>query len=95
MVLFNLILTVYMLTSYSRSVLPGLPNNLQHPFAWAATIHAIIGSITITFGVCLLLHMYKILPVRWRVSWWENLMLALYWITGVLGMLTYSIWYLH
>ena len=63
---------------------------------WLTWLHAAIGSLTVAAGVWLILQMNDILPARWHVSWWKNLMRATligYWIVALLGFTTYYLWY--
>jgi uncharacterized membrane protein YozB (DUF420 family) len=99
MVLFNLVLTIFiMVTAYVEHIVPGLPGNLPTAAGLVATIHGVIGLVAIGCGVYLLLHMNRLIPVRWRVRWWRNLMritIALYWIAGGLGVAVYYVWYMR
>lgn len=63
---------------------------------WLTWLHASIGSLTVAAGLWLILQMNDILPSRWHVSWWKNLMratLAGYWVVSLLGFATYYFWY--
>ncbi|HEX7975694.1 MAG TPA: hypothetical protein VF498_14885 [Anaerolineales bacterium] len=96
-VFFNIVLTIFiMVVAFSENVIPGLPANLQKAFALVATIHAALGLLAILCGVYLLLRMNQLISPRWRVSWWKDLMrftLGLYWVVGIIGVVTYFIWY--
>ena len=59
-------------------------------------LHALIGTLTLAAGLWLVLQMNDILPQRFHVSWWKNLMrlaLAGYWAVALLGFATYYFWY--
>ena len=63
---------------------------------WLTWLHALIGSLTVAGGLWLVLQMNDILPARWHVTWWKNLMratLAGYWTVALLGFATYYLWY--
>ena len=59
---------------------------------WVTWLHALIGLLAVAAGLWIVLQMNDILPRRWHVSWWKNLMrltLAGYWIVVLLGFATY------
>jgi hypothetical protein len=75
-----------------------MPGNLPTAYGLVSTIHGLIGLVAIVCGVYLLLRMNKLIPVRWRVPWWRNLMrftIGLYWTVGVLGLAIYYVWYMR
>jgi uncharacterized membrane protein YozB (DUF420 family) len=98
-VLINIILTIFiMILSFSENILPGIPANLLQVQAAISTIHASLGLVTILCGVYLLLRMNQLIPKKYRIKWWKNLMritLGLYWLVGLLGLVTYYIWYIR
>jgi hypothetical protein len=60
-------------------------------------LHAASGTLTAAAGLWIVLQMNGVLPARLHVAWWKRLMraaLAGYWLTGLLGLLTYAFWYL-
>ncbi len=98
-VLINIVLTIFiMVTSFGKNILPGIPVNLSQAHAVISSIHAGLGLVTILCGVYLLLRMNQLIPKKYRIRWWKNLMrvtLGLYWLVGLLGVVTYYIWYIH
>ena len=98
-VLINIVLTIFiMIMSFSENILPGIPANLSEAHAAISTIHAGLGTLTILCGVYLLLRMNQLIPKKYRIKWWKNLMrltLGLYWLVGLLGIATYYIWYIR
>jgi hypothetical protein len=60
-------------------------------------LHAASGTLTALAGLWIVLQMNGVLPERLHVGGWKNLMraaLAGYWLTGLLGFLTYYFWYI-
>jgi len=60
-------------------------------------LHALAGTLTALAGLWIVLQMNGVLPERLHVVGWKNLMraaLAGYWLTGLLGFLTYYFWYI-
>ena len=59
-------------------------------------LHALAGTLTATGGLWLVLQMNGVLPARLHIGAWRALMratLAGYWLTGLLGFITYYFWY--
>jgi len=60
-------------------------------------LHALAGTLTATAGLWIVLQMNNVLPASLHVGGWKKLMraaLAGYWLTGLLGLLTYYLWYI-
>ena len=69
---------------------------LADPGIGITWLHALIGTATFVAGLWLVLQMNDILPKRFHITWWKNLMrmtLAGYWIVALLGFATYYYWY--
>jgi len=69
---------------------------LADPSIGLTWLHALLGTFTLVSGLWLVLQMNDILPQRWHISWWKNLMratLAGYWAVALLGIITYYYWY--
>ncbi len=67
--------------------------NLSTAITW---LHALIGTFTVAAGLWLVLQMNDILPRRWHIAWWKNLMrltLAGFWTVALLGFAAYYFWY--
>jgi uncharacterized membrane protein YozB (DUF420 family) len=98
-VLFNIVLTIFiMAVAYTEYVIPGLPAGLKQAHGIVSTIHSTLGLSAIFCGIYLLMSMNQLLPKRWRVKWWKNLMrltLLLYVLVGILGVGVYYIWYVR
>lgn len=59
-------------------------------------LHGVVGTLTLGAGLWLVLQMNDLVPQRWHVRGWKNLMrltLAGYWVMALLGILTYRAWY--
>jgi hypothetical protein len=59
-------------------------------------LHALVGTLTAASGLWIVLQMNNVLPSALHVAGWKNLMraaLAGYWLTGLLGFITYYFWY--
>ena len=96
-VFFNIILVLFiMLGSFFTQVVSGLPTQLIKLHGIVATLHALLGTITIVCAVYILLRMNGLLPKPLRIKWWKNLMrftLGMYLLVGLFGLATYVVWY--
>lgn len=97
-VLLNLIPIFYfMLPVFYRGVQPRLFQNLSQPFYLIAGTHVLVGTIAELFALCILLTGWKLLPSALRFEnykKWMRVGLALWWLTILLGLATYYVWYL-
>jgi|SRR6267142_235280 len=62
----------------------------------ATWLHAAAGSLTALAGLWIVLQMNGVLPKSLHLAGWRNLMratLAGYWLTALLGFVTYYFWY--
>ena len=60
-------------------------------------LHAVAGTLTALVSLWIVLQMNNVLPAGLHVAWWRKLMraaLAGYWLTALLGFLTYYFWYI-
>ncbi|HTQ75231.1 MAG TPA: hypothetical protein VMI74_13175 [Burkholderiales bacterium] len=60
-------------------------------------LHAASGTLTACAGLWIVLQMNNVLPAALHIRAWKNLMraaLAGYWLTALLGLLTYYFWYI-
>jgi uncharacterized membrane protein YozB (DUF420 family) len=98
-VLLNIVLTIFiMIVAYVEYVVPDMPGNLRRAYGLLPTIHAALGLLAIFCGVYLILRMNQLIPKKWRIKWWKNLMrltLALYWLVGLLGLAIYYVWFMR
>jgi plastocyanin/uncharacterized membrane protein YozB (DUF420 family) len=100
-VVVNLFLIAFiMATSYTREVVPGLPDNLARLRAQVSTVHAVLGALAWLTGLYLVLRMARrtrrFIPERLRVKKLKPVMrgvLALWWAVALLGIGTYFAWY--
>ena len=68
---------------------------LADPGIGLTWLHALTGTLTLVAGLWLVLQMNDVLPKRFHVRWWKNLMrltLAGYWAVALLGFATYYYW---
>lgn len=95
--LFNIVLTLFiMAVSFAQNVVPVLPADLVRLHGLVSTIHALLGLLTISCAIYIILRMNRLLPKMLRISWWKWLMritLGLYWLVGLFGIGTYVVWY--
>lgn len=97
-VLFNLIPIFYFMAPvFHAGVQPGLPQRLNDSFYSVATAHAALGTAAEVFGIYIILVAgTKLLPsaLRFRnYKRWMRVELALWWMTILLGLATYFVWY--
>jgi Ca2+/H+ antiporter len=97
-VLLNLaVVAVMMIPSFRVHVLPRIPDKLGKAYYALATMHAAIGTVTELAGLYILLSAgTKILPEKFRITKykaWMRTVLALWWVALLLGLATYSRWY--
>jgi uncharacterized membrane protein YozB (DUF420 family) len=65
---------------------------------WVPWLHAVIGTATVAGGLWLVLQMNDILPKALHLRGWKTLMrvtLAGYWLTALLGIAIYYVWFLR
>ncbi len=98
-VLFNIVLVMFiMIGSYFTQVVKGMPANLITARAITATLHALLGALTLACAIYILLRMNGLLPKFLRIKWWRGLMritLGLYWLVGLFGLGTYFFFYVR
>lgn len=97
-VLLNLIPIFYFMAPvFHRAVQPGVPLQLGEPFYSVATAHAALGTIAEVLGLYIILVAgTKLLPAALRFKnykRWMRLELNIWWMTIVLGLGTYFVWY--
>jgi uncharacterized membrane protein YozB (DUF420 family) len=65
---------------------------------WVPWLHAALGTATVACGLWLVLQMNDILPQTLHVRGWKTLMrvtLAGYWLTALLGIAIYYVWFVR
>jgi len=97
-VLLNLaVITVMMIPSFRVYVLPGVPAKLGKAYYALATTHGAFGSVTELAGLYVLLSAgTNFLPEKLRITKykvWMRTVLALWWVVLLLGIATYTRWY--
>jgi hypothetical protein len=95
-VLVNAALVIFIMWGSMVEVVPESAADLAQTKVWLGWLHALIGALTVAGGLWLVLQMNDILPARWHITWWKNLMratLAGYWAVALLGFATYYLWY--
>jgi plastocyanin/fumarate reductase subunit D len=96
--LLNLVMIfLIMAPSFHRQVQPQVPGGLREAYYWVPYTHAMLGSIAEVLGIYIVLvAATQLLPRRLRFKRykpWMRTELALWWIVVLIGVSTYSIWY--
>ena len=97
-VLLNLaVIAVMMMPSFRVHVFPRIPAKLGKAYYALATAHAALGGVTEIAGLYILLAAgTSLLPDRFRFTkykMWMRSVLVLWWIVLLLGIATYTRWY--
>jgi uncharacterized membrane protein YozB (DUF420 family) len=97
-VLLNLAaVAVMMIPSFRVHVLPRIPAKLGKAYYALATTHAALGTVTELAGLYILLSAgTSVLPGKLRITKykvWMRTVLVLWWVVLLLGMATYTRWY--
>jgi uncharacterized membrane protein YozB (DUF420 family) len=97
-VLLNLaVVAVMMIPSFRVHVLPRVPAKLGKAYYGLATTHATLGTVTELAGLYILLSAgTSVLPEKLRITKykvWMRSVLVLWWVVLLLGMATYTRWY--
>jgi len=97
-VLLNLaVVAVMMIPSFRVHVLPRVPAKLGKAYYALATTHGAFGTVTELAGLYILLSAGTgVLPEKLRITKykvWMRSILALWWVVLLLGMATYTRWY--
>jgi hypothetical protein len=93
----NLGLIVLVMAGSMEDVKIARPAELADWRIGVTWLHAAVGTLTALAGLWIVLQMNGVLPERWHVAAWKNLMraaLAGYGLTAFLGLLTYYFWYI-
>jgi uncharacterized membrane protein YozB (DUF420 family) len=93
-----IVITMMMIPSFSMSVLPRIPAKLSRSYYSLATVHAALGGATEIAGLYILLATGTgVLPEKFRITKykvWMRSVLALWWVVLLLGIATYTRWYI-
>lgn len=97
-VLLNLVLIgLTMLPTSHRLILPKLPNKIGKPYYALAAAHGGLGSVAELGGLYILLAAgTSLLPQKFRIKrykFWMRSVLLVWWAVLLLGMATYTRWY--
>ena len=97
-VLVNLVvIAVMMIPSFRAQVLPRIPAKLTKSYFAFATVHGALGSLAEFAALYILLSVgTRLLPEKVRITRykvWMRSVLVLWWVVVLLGILTYTRWY--
>ena len=97
-VLLNLaVVVVMMIPSFRVHVLPRIPSKLGKAYYALATIHGAFGTVTELAGLYIVLSAgTEALPEKLRITRykaWMRSVLVLWWVVLLLGLATYTRWY--
>jgi uncharacterized membrane protein YozB (DUF420 family) len=97
-VLLNLaVIVLAMIPSFRVHVSPKIPLKLAKPYYGLATAHAALGTIPEITGLYILLAAgTSVLPEKFRITnykLWMRTVLVLWWVVLLLGLATYTRWY--
>ena len=95
-VLINAALVIFIMWGSMAEIKLESAADLAQTNVWLGWLPALVGLLTVAGGLWLILQMNDILPARWHVTWWKNLMratLAGYWAVALMGFMTYYLWY--
>jgi uncharacterized membrane protein YozB (DUF420 family) len=91
------VVAVMMIPSFRVHVLPRVPAKLGKAYYALATTHGAFGTITELAGLYILLSAgTSVLPEKLRITKykvWMRTVLVLWWVVLLLGMATYTRWY--
>ena len=91
------VIAAMMIPSFRVHVFPRIPAKLGKAYYALATAHAVLGGVTEIAGLYILLSAgTSVLPEKWRITkykMWMRSVLALWWVVLLLGMATYTRWY--
>jgi uncharacterized membrane protein YozB (DUF420 family) len=88
------VIAVVMIMPFLTAILPGIPGKLLEGSYGITTVHALTGSISMIFGIYVVLSANKLLPRRMRFKNYKLFMstsLLLYLFTALLGIAVYLI----
>jgi uncharacterized membrane protein YozB (DUF420 family) len=91
------VIAVMMIPSFRVHVFPRIPAKLGKAYYALATAHGALGGVTEIAGLYILLSAgTSVLPGKLRITkykLWMRSVLALWWVVLLLGMATYTRWY--
>ena len=91
------VIAVMMIPSFRVHVFPRIPAKLGKAYYALATAHAALGGVTEIAGLYILLSAgTSVLPDKLRITKykvWMRSVLVLWWVVLILGMATYTRWY--
>lgn len=92
-----IVIALVMAPSFRSQVAPKIPARLARPYYAMATAHAAVGCATELLALYIVVAAgTKILPERLRLvryKLWMRIALAAWWLTLLLGVITYVRWY--
>src|SRR5262245_13024468 len=96
-VVLNLGLIALVMAGAMQDVRISHPSHLADWRVGVTWLHAAVGTLTALAGLWIVLQMNGVLPKALHVAAWKTMMrsaLAGYWLTGLLGFMTYYFWYI-
>jgi plastocyanin/uncharacterized membrane protein YozB (DUF420 family) len=91
------VLTI-MIGSFFKSAAPGIPQKLDQPYYYSASIHAALGAITLLFGTFVMLRGNELVPRALKFNNYKLFMrtaYGLYMGITLLGVWVYYNWYIN
>jgi len=86
-----------MLPTFHRLILPKLPSRIGKPYYALAAVHGGLGGVAELGGLYILLAAgTDLLPEKFRIKrykFWMRSVLLVWWIVLLLGIATYTRWY--
>ena len=95
-ILNTMVVLAVMIPSFVVYILPGLPDKIREGTYGITTLHAIIGTVSLLFGVFVVLRAHKLVPRRWRFKNYKLYMrtsYALYMLSTLIGVILYVLVY--
>ena len=97
-VLVNAVLVGLIMVGSMENAALDSPGDLAKLHIWVPWLHAAIGAATVAGGLWLVLQMNDILPKALHLRGWKTLMrvtLAGYWLTALMGIAIYYVWFVR
>ncbi len=91
------LISLFMITSFQKQVIPQIPSGLSRFYYAIAILHAALGSLAQLFGLYIVLAAgTTLLPEKLRLQRykpWMQSVLILWWVVLLLGFVTYLRWH--
>ena len=82
----------FMLSSFIRHILPGVPSKLLEDDYGVSTLHSVVGTLAVLLGVFVVLRGHNLLPKPWRFNNYKPVMrlaYGMYMLATLLGLTVY------